>query len=107
MFVTDHSGGMITYIREGKRTAVPDSVLGTRLFETLSEAREKGVILDEEFEKSAAPVPMEGEHLPLEVEECLRRAIRWQKLIDDELYTFRPSPDDTEDGDTVFDKRAF
>ncbi len=51
MYVTEHKDGMLTYVREGRFVTVPDSVLGTRLFETLSEAREKGRILDEGFEE--------------------------------------------------------
>ncbi len=55
VFVTERRGGTITYVREGRMTTVPDSVLDTRLFETLQEAREKGIILDEEYEQSVAP----------------------------------------------------
>ena len=51
VYVTEHKDGMLTYVREGRFVTVPDSVLGTRLFETLSEAREKGRILDEGFEE--------------------------------------------------------
>lgn len=50
VFVTDHSNGRISYVREGKSVTVPDTVLGTRLFETLQEAREKGLLLDDAFE---------------------------------------------------------
>lgn len=50
--VTDHSDGKITYIREGKAVTVPDDVLGTRLFETLQETRENGIILDICYEDS-------------------------------------------------------
>ena len=55
VFVTECRGGTITYVREGRMTTVPDSVLDTRLFETLQEAREKGIILAEEYEQSVAP----------------------------------------------------
>ncbi len=55
--VTDHTDAMITYIREGKSVTVPDTVLDTRLFGTLQEARAKGLILDVYYEDSAAVKP--------------------------------------------------
>ncbi|MCR4607824.1 MAG: hypothetical protein K5771_08880 [Oscillospiraceae bacterium] len=51
--VTEHKEGNLTYIREGKSVTVPDSVIDSRLFTTLQEARDKGLILDQEYEDSA------------------------------------------------------
>ena len=51
--VTEQKDGKLTYIREGKSVTVPDSVLDSRLFATLQEARDKGLILDQEYEDSA------------------------------------------------------
>ena len=50
--VTGHGRGRIRYVREGKTVIVSDAMVGTRLFVTLSDARKRGLVLDDAFEQS-------------------------------------------------------